>query len=72
MGDEPMARLSEVAREKVFLARGIHCLNNIFRPALICYTYIGLYQGEEIVYDYNYYQMILQVYNFFCTSQKRE
>jgi hypothetical protein len=33
--DEPMARMPEVAREKVFLARYIHCCPNFSRPNFI-------------------------------------
>jgi hypothetical protein len=32
--DEPMARVSKVASEKIFLAREIHCCPNIFPISL--------------------------------------
>jgi hypothetical protein len=58
---EPMARVPKVARKKMFLARGIHCCATFFFANLAIHYYEYIYEGVEIVYDYHYYQVMLQV-----------
>jgi hypothetical protein len=60
----------KVAREKIFLACGIHCRPNFF---LFCPTNFAvllriLPEGIEIVYDYHCYQMTLRVNNYFIQT----
>jgi hypothetical protein len=77
--DEPMARVPEVTREKIFLARCIHCCPSSFhnQPCFlaknivrvcVCVCVCG---GVEIAYDYHYYKIMLRVDNFFIQTPKR-
>jgi hypothetical protein len=72
-GGEPMAYMPEVACEKIFLAHGIHCCPNFYPDQPYCIIKcIYMYEGTEIVYDHDYYQMMLQVNNSLIQSRSAE
>jgi hypothetical protein len=65
-----MARVPEVASEKIALARCIHCCLKLpFATSLAIYIYT--HEGVDISYGYRYYQMMPRVNIFFCKNKKR-
>jgi hypothetical protein len=62
-----MARVTEVAHEKMFLARGILCCPMFSRPSLLCYEY---YVKAQILYMIIVTTM-LRLNIFFYKNQKR-
>jgi hypothetical protein len=66
---KPMTCVPEVAPE-IFLACGIDCCPNCFpdQPCKIMKKIYIQYEGAEIVYDYHYYQLMLQK-NIFIQSE---
>jgi hypothetical protein len=62
-----------MAREKIFLARVIHRCPSLFpdKPYEE-YRYKCIYEGVDIVCDFNDYQMMLRMNNYFIQTRSGE
>jgi hypothetical protein len=63
--DEAIARMSKVARDKLF-APGIHCCSSISPPTL------QYYEVVEIVFYYHYRKIMLGVNDLFIQTRSGE